>query len=74
MDEANRGDARCRGEEAIGAGSSASHRVLEKAGYVREGAMRRSAIKDGRLLDQLLYAAYDDRWPVSGVTNGPGRR
>ena len=40
----------------------ASQRVLEKAGYVREGTMRRSAIKDGVLLDQLLYAAYVDRW------------
>ena len=36
----------------------ASVRVLEKAGYVREGHMRRSAIKDGRIRDQLLYAAY----------------
>ena len=43
----------------------ASHRVLEKAGYAREGLMRRSAIKDGELLDQYLYAAYDDRWPVT---------
>jgi [ribosomal protein S5]-alanine N-acetyltransferase len=42
--------------------NAASHRVLEKAGYVREGALRRSAIKDGELLDQLLYAAYDDAW------------
>jgi RimJ/RimL family protein N-acetyltransferase len=41
----------------------ASHRVLEKAGYAREGLMRHSAIKDGQLLDQHLYAAYDDRWP-----------
>jgi RimJ/RimL family protein N-acetyltransferase len=40
----------------------ASCRVLEKAGYVREGVMRRSAIKDGVLQDQCLYAAYDDRW------------
>lgn len=43
--------------------NAASRRVLEKAGYVREGTMRRSAIKDGELLDQDLYAAYDDRWP-----------
>ena len=42
--------------------NAASQRVLEKAGYVREGTMRRSAIKDGVLLDQHLYAAYDDRW------------
>lgn len=34
----------------------ASCRALEKAGYEREGTMRRSAIKDGRVLDQLLYA------------------
>ena len=34
----------------------ASFRVLEKAGYVCEGRMRRSAIKDGHILDQLLYA------------------
>lgn len=34
----------------------ASFRVLEKAGYVCEGRMRRSAIKDGRVIDQMLYA------------------
>ena len=34
----------------------ASCRALEKAGYEREGTMRRSAIKDGRIVDQLLYA------------------
>lgn len=36
----------------------ASVRVLEKAGYVREGHLRRSAIKDGQVRDQLLFAAY----------------
>jgi RimJ/RimL family protein N-acetyltransferase len=36
----------------------ASVRVLEKAGYVREGHLRRSAIKDGRIRDQFLFAAY----------------
>lgn len=35
-----------------------SIRVLEKAGYVLEGHMRQSAIKDGVVRDQLLYAAY----------------
>jgi [ribosomal protein S5]-alanine N-acetyltransferase len=34
----------------------ASHRVLEKAGYALEGRMRRSAIKHGEVVDQLLYA------------------
>jgi RimJ/RimL family protein N-acetyltransferase len=45
--------------------NAASIRALEKVGYVREGAMRRSALKDGQLLDQYLYAAYDDRWTPS---------
>jgi RimJ/RimL family protein N-acetyltransferase len=34
----------------------ASFRVLEKAGFVCEGRMRRSAVKDGEVVDQLLYA------------------
>ena len=37
---------------------AASARVLEKAGYVVEGRLRQSAIKDGKIRDQLLYAAY----------------
>lgn len=39
--------------------NTASHRVLEKAGYVREGVLRRSAIKDGQVLDQVLFAITD---------------
>jgi RimJ/RimL family protein N-acetyltransferase len=34
----------------------ASMRVLEKAGFEREGLMRRSAIKNGAVVDQVLYA------------------
>jgi RimJ/RimL family protein N-acetyltransferase len=30
--------------------------VLEKAGFALEGVLRSSAMKDGRVLDQLLYA------------------
>ncbi len=41
------------------ASSSASIRVLEKCGYVREGVMRRSAIKEGVVIDQVLYAMTD---------------
>jgi [ribosomal protein S5]-alanine N-acetyltransferase len=37
---------------------AASVRVLEKAGYVREGHLRQSAIKEGKIRDQLLFAAY----------------
>jgi RimJ/RimL family protein N-acetyltransferase len=36
----------------------ASRRVLEKAGFVLEAILRSSAIKEGELLDQALYA----RW------------
>ena len=36
--------------------NSTSARVLEKAGYRLEGRMRQSAIKDGKVTDQLLYA------------------
>lgn len=38
----------------------ASIRVLEKAGYRLEGRMRQSAIKDGTVTDQLLYAILRD--------------
>jgi RimJ/RimL family protein N-acetyltransferase len=33
-----------------------SARVLEKAGFTLEGRMRRSVIKDGKIIDQLTYA------------------
>jgi RimJ/RimL family protein N-acetyltransferase len=31
-------------------------RVLEKAGYTREGILKKSVVKDGQVLDQVLYA------------------
>ncbi len=36
--------------------NAASCRVLEKAGYALEARLRNSAIKDGRITDQLQYA------------------
>lgn len=39
-----------------------SARVLEKSGYLLEGTMRRSAIKEGVLLDQFMYAALKTEW------------
>ena len=36
--------------------NGASSRVLEKAGFTLEGRMRKSAIKDGQVIDQFLYA------------------
>lgn len=37
----------------------ASMRVLEKAGFRREGVMRRAAVKAGVVRDQVLYAVTD---------------
>ena len=42
------------------ADNTASLRVLEKAGYRCEGRLRRSAIKDGRVRDQVVYALTDE--------------
>lgn len=41
------------------ASSSASIRVLEKCGYVREGILRRGAVKEDIVLDQILYSIID---------------
>jgi ribosomal-protein-alanine N-acetyltransferase len=38
-----------------------SARILEKAGFVREGEMRQSVIKDGVIEDEYLYAYYVNR-------------
>jgi RimJ/RimL family protein N-acetyltransferase len=48
--------------------NAASARVLEKAGYRSEGTLRRSAIKDGRVLDQWMYAIVRDE--VRGTIAG----
>ena len=40
--------------------NAASCRVLEKAGYILEARLRRSAIKDGVVVDQLQYAFIPD--------------
>ena len=39
-----------------------STRVLEKAGYVREGILRASAVKFGQPRDQALYARINGSW------------
>ena len=41
---------------AVFAGNDPSIRVLEKAGFECEGRLRASVFKNGRILDQLLYA------------------
>lgn len=44
------------------ASNPASARVLQKAGFRCEGTLRQSAIKDGRVLDQWMYALVRDEW------------
>jgi RimJ/RimL family protein N-acetyltransferase len=36
--------------------NASSARVLEKAGYAYEGRLRKSVIKEGQTIDQLMYA------------------
>jgi RimJ/RimL family protein N-acetyltransferase len=38
------------------ANNPVSARVLEKAGFLLEGRLKNNVIKDGKLLDSLLYA------------------
>jgi ribosomal-protein-alanine N-acetyltransferase len=44
----------------------ASTRVLEKAGYVKEGVLRASGVKHGQPRDQAMYARVNAAW--RGVT------
>jgi RimJ/RimL family protein N-acetyltransferase len=46
----------CRIYAAVFEWNLASARILEKAGYALEGRLRKSVTKDGRTIDQLLYA------------------
>ena len=50
----------CRIYAGVFEWNPASMRVLEKAGYVCEGRLRKSVVKDGRIIDQFLYAIIRD--------------
>ncbi len=45
-----------RVEARVHSNNPKSMRVLEKAGYVREGVLRRAVVKDGEILDVVVYA------------------
>lgn len=51
------------------ANNKGSFRVLEKAGFLLEGRMQCSVIKDGKINDQLLYAKIKNR--VGGAVPTP---
>ncbi len=40
----------------------ASVRVLEKAGFRFESRMRKAVVKDGKLIDQLMYVMLREEW------------
>ena len=42
----------------IFAWNDGSQAVVRKCGYVREGELKQSAIKDGQVIDRVLWAAY----------------
>jgi len=44
------------------ADNAASIRVLEKAGFQREGTLRSSCVKFGQPRDQAMYALVNERW------------
>jgi ribosomal-protein-alanine N-acetyltransferase len=46
------------------ADNSGSIRVLEKAGYVREGLLRSSSVKNGFVKDQVMYAKVNASWRI----------
>lgn len=46
----------CRLWATVFAKNIGSQRVLEKAGYVREGVLHKGAYKNGQILDTILYA------------------
>jgi RimJ/RimL family protein N-acetyltransferase len=46
----------CRIYATVFEWNPSSGRILEKAGYRLEGRLRKSVTKDGRTIDQLLYA------------------
>jgi ribosomal-protein-alanine N-acetyltransferase len=52
----------CRLEAGVFEWNPASARVLEKAGYAREGTLKSSAVKYGVPRDQFIYARINESW------------
>ena len=51
--------------------NEASIRVLEKAGYAFEGRQRAATVKDGQVIDNLMYAVVRDFRPDGGPSPPP---
>jgi RimJ/RimL family protein N-acetyltransferase len=46
-------------QSPVFAWNPASMRVLEKSGFAREGVHRAALLKDGEIIDEVLYALVD---------------
>lgn len=55
-------------EAFVFANNPASARVLEKCGFTLEGRMRRNVIKDGQVLDSLVYSILREEIAASPST------
>ncbi len=53
------------------AGNMASARILEHVGYRLEGTLRQSAIKEGRVVDQWMYAMVRSEWAAAAIAGSP---
>ncbi|SFQ07364.1 GNAT family N-acetyltransferase [Amycolatopsis rubida] len=47
---------------AIGPDNAASHTVVERRGFVREGVLRDHVFTNGAWRDSVLYSALSDEW------------
>ena len=46
--------------------------ALRKLGAVQEGVLRRSFLKNGEFLDQMLWSILGEEWRQNKVVSGPG--
>jgi [ribosomal protein S5]-alanine N-acetyltransferase len=46
-------------------GNDASEKVLIKAGYQKEGTLKKAVYKEGKFLDQYIYAILNDNFKVN---------
>jgi [ribosomal protein S5]-alanine N-acetyltransferase len=52
----------CRLQAAVYEWNPGSMRVLERCGFTREGVARANVYKDGRVIDEVIYALIDARY------------
>lgn len=51
-------------------GNNASVRVLEKLGFVHEGTLRRALVRNGKMLDNLLFGLLREEWEARAGKKG----